>query len=59
MMSQESHEESYAQDLLLGDFFHWTMDRTGHFVIEQNEIGFGGDFQTLELDAITERIMDE
>jgi hypothetical protein len=58
-MSQQIYEESYGQDLLLGDFFHWKLDRTGHFVIEQNEMGFGGDLQTLDLDAITERIMDE
>jgi hypothetical protein len=59
MMSQPIYEEGHEHDLLLGDFFHWKLDRTGHFVIEQNEREFTGDFQTVDVEAITEMIADE
>jgi hypothetical protein len=51
-----NHEGS--GQILVGDLFHWQLGSNGYFVIEENCRAVDAEFQTMNLDEITEDIVD-
>ena len=51
--------------ILLGDLYHWELGQDGYFVVEENSFKERSDettrneFETFDLDKITEKIKDE
>jgi hypothetical protein len=58
-------QESMYGSILLGDLYHWELDQDGYFVVEENSCRARhsetarSEFETFDLDKITEQIRDE